>query len=86
MPSIRTLERHIQDIQMMPGFQDQIFRALGLKLEALAEGEEDFVFGLDEMAVKKGVQYNKDTKSFVGYCTLLRTQGLVRRSCTQLQA
>lgn len=69
LPSYRTLCDRIQQAPFRPGIQADIIEWLQYKLQSSAVQERDCVLMLDEMSVKKCLEYDKGLRSFVGCVT-----------------
>lgn len=66
LPSYRTLCDRIQQTPFRPGIQADIVNWLRCKLQSSAVQERDCVLMLDEMAVRKCLEYDKGLRSLVG--------------------
>lgn len=69
LPSYRTLCDRIQTAPFRPGVQTDIIKWLQCKLQLSVAQERDCVLMLDEMAVRKCLEYDKGLRSFVGCVT-----------------
>jgi hypothetical protein len=69
LPSYRTLCDRIQQTAFRPGIQTDVIQWMKCKLELSTDQERDCVLMLDEMAVKKFLEYDKGLRSLVGYIT-----------------
>jgi hypothetical protein len=66
LPSYRTLCDRIQQAPFQPGIQIDVVKWMQCKLQLSAVQERDFVLMLDEMAVRKYLEYDKGLRSFIG--------------------
>ena len=66
LPSYRTLCDRIQQAPFKPGIQTEVIQWMKCKLQSSAPQERDCVLMLDEMAVRKYLEYDKGLRSFVG--------------------
>jgi hypothetical protein len=69
LPSYRTLFDRIQQASFQPGIQVDVIKWMQCKLKSTAAQERDCVLMLDELAVRKFLEYDKGLRSFVGHIT-----------------
>ena len=67
LPAYRTLCNRMQDIPMRPGLQKDLIDFVFLKLKNFPDKDHDCVLSLDEVQVRKCIQYDKGLNSFIGY-------------------
>ena len=67
LPSPSTLKRSLQDLNIYPGFNDDVINALKLKVDNLPDTSKDCVLLFDEMAIKEGLSYDKHIDQVEGY-------------------
>lgn len=78
LPSIRTLNFHLQNLSFQPGILTDVFRLLKMKLRPSSEYfETDCILTLDEMELKKSIDFCVATNSFVGSATLPNSENLL---------
>ena len=70
LPSIRTLNRHMEHITLEPGIQKEVFDFLKLKVSNLNIKEKECCLTLDEMAIQPGVQFDRSSSRLCGEVTL----------------
>ena len=58
LPSIRTLQRSLQNTNIFPGFNDSVFAALKAKIDSMDEKERHVAVIFDEMVLKTALVYN----------------------------
>ena len=58
LPSIKTLKNVMKRIQIYPGFNDTILRALKQKTSSLGADDKLVVLAMDEMAIKEAITYD----------------------------
>ncbi|KAK7457998.1 hypothetical protein BaRGS_00039119 [Batillaria attramentaria] len=58
LPSVSTLRRSLQNIELYPGFNSKILSALSIKVKSLPPGNELCVLIFDEVSIKEGVSYD----------------------------
>ena len=66
-PSYRTLCRKIQNLPFAPGIQYDVLGLLKQKMRGREEHEKLCALLVDEMQLKRRVEYDKSTKQMVGY-------------------
>ena len=66
LPSIRTLQRMLENFQMAPGFHEQVFTTLKHKVAAMSELDKYCAIVFDEMAIKSEMCYSSKTDSVEG--------------------
>lgn len=66
IPSIRTLQRKIQDFKCMPEIHYEIFNLLEAKINCLLPEERHAVLLVDEMAIKPGLQFDNNSGEIIG--------------------
>ena len=67
MPSKRTLQRALQKCDIVPGFSEQLFTALKVKVQSMSEQDKQCVLVFDEMSLKSGLTYNLQSDSIEGF-------------------
>ena len=67
MPSKRTLQRALQKCDVVPGFSEQLFDALKVKVQSMSEQDRQCAVVFDEMSLKCGLTYNVHTDSIEGF-------------------
>ena len=67
LPSKRTLQRSMQNTNVMPGFVDTIFDALKLKISALDDKDKYVALVFDEMTLKNDLIYNHGLDKIEGF-------------------
>ena len=67
LPSTQTLRKIMRNIAVYPGFNENILKALQLKLKDVAESSKLAVITIDEMAIKEGVTHDKGRDLLEGY-------------------
>ena len=67
LPSVRTLLRDLQEINMKPGFSKSVLDALTLKVQALHPPDRNVALVFDEMSIKQSLVYNEGTDSVEGF-------------------
>ena len=58
LPSKRTLQRSLQNIHVMPGFNDAIFDAFRMKVSTMHEKDRCVALVFNEMLLKTTLVYN----------------------------
>ena len=66
LPSIKTLQRTVQNANITPGFNNNILQALSLKVKSLPPHSEACVLVFDEMAIKECVSYDSSRDRIEG--------------------
>ena len=74
-PSIRTLQRRLQNIKFESGILSEILEFLKLKVATFNEHEKECVLLLDEMAITEEIQYDCSINKYVGDVTFPNSQG-----------
>ncbi|KAF0294357.1 Transposable element P transposase [Amphibalanus amphitrite] len=59
MPSPRMLRKRMQDIQMLPGFQDALFSAMEHKMKHVPASDKMVVISFDEIQLTPNVTYHR---------------------------
>ena len=77
LPSYRTLCDRIQQAPFRPGIQSDMIGWMECKLHSTAAQERDCVLMMDEMAVRKCLEYDKGLQSLVGNIT----EGVCKNVC-----
>ena len=67
LPSKQTLQRSMQNTNVMPGFVDTIFDALKLKISALDDKDKYVALVFDEMTLKNDLIYNHGLDKIEGF-------------------
>ena len=67
IPSKRTLSRLTENIKLKPGFNDEVFSTLKIKVDTLSCMEQCCVLCFDEMAIKAHLYYNITDDEVVGF-------------------
>ena len=67
LPAYRTLCNRMQDIPMRPGLQVDLIEFVSLKLKNFPDKDHDCVLSLDEVQVRKCIQFDKGLSSFIGH-------------------
>ena len=60
LPSVRTMRRAVQGIQIFPGFSENILQALSLKVHSLPANHALCALIFDELSIKEMVSYDKE--------------------------
>lgn len=76
LPSIRTLQRRLQNLKFDSGILNEVFSFLKLKVENFSTYEKDCVLVLDEMAITPGKMYDTSLSKYFGEVTLPYHSGL----------
>ena len=66
LPSISTLRRSMQKVQIYPGFNDNILQALQKKVSSMPTSGKACAVVFDEMSMKEGLSYNKEEDNIEG--------------------
>ena len=74
-PSLRTLQRRMENINFEPGILHQVFHLLSCKVEHLGEEERLCCLTLDEMSLSPGIEFDRGTGKVVGGVTLADHSG-----------
>lgn len=67
LPSVKTLQRVLRNINVQPGFNNNILEALGHKVSSMSEAERLCVVIMDEMAMKECLCYNASKDAIEGF-------------------
>ena len=67
LPSYRTLCERVESLQMQTGIQTEILQLLQLKTNAMLPREKDCVLILDEVQLKRKIEYDTALKQLTGY-------------------
>ena len=67
LPSPQTLRKIMRNVAVYPGFNENILKALQLKLKGAPESSKLVVITIDEMAIKEGVTFDKGRDLLEGY-------------------
>ena len=67
LPSVRTLLRDLQKINIKPGFSQSVLDALTLKVQAMHPTDRNVALVFDEMNIKQSLVYNEGTDSIEGF-------------------
>lgn len=70
LPSIRTLQRRLQNLKFDCGILNEVFSFLKLKVETFSPYEKDCALVLDEMAITPGKIYDTSLGKYFGEVTL----------------
>lgn len=76
IPSIRTLQRRLENLKFDSGILHEIFSFLELKVASFGPHEKDCVLVMDEMAITPGTSYDTSLKKYFGNVTLPDHSGL----------
>lgn len=68
-PSLRTLRRVTEKIEIIPGLNDVLFEAMVFKINNLKDDAKDCVLTMDEMTVKTNLFYNLSKDYIIGSIT-----------------
>jgi len=66
LPSYRTLCRRIQHATFVPGIQSDTFQWLTTKCAAMKEQEKDCALMLDEMQIKRALEFDRSINRYIG--------------------
>ena len=67
LPSMRTLLRDLQKMNIKPGFSGSVIDALTLKVQAMDPIDHSVALVFDEMSIKQALVYNEGTDSVEGF-------------------
>lgn len=70
LPSIRTLQRRMQNLKFDHGILEEVFEFLKIKINSMDSHEKDCVLVLDEMAITPGKTYDTSLNKYLGEVTL----------------
>jgi hypothetical protein len=70
LPSLNTLNKHLEKIDFAPGIIDSNIKVLAKKCQSLKESENYFCIGFDEMATIPGISKDPSSKNYLGSVTL----------------
>lgn len=82
LPSIRTLERRVEDIKFNSGILHEVIETMAIKVQAMNKKERDCVLVLDEMSLTENTEYDVKTGSFIGEVTLPGHTGIASHALT----
>ena len=66
LPSVRTLLRGLQKMNIKPGFSQSVLGALTLKVQAMHPTDRNVALVFHEMSIKQSLVYNEGTDSVEG--------------------
>ncbi len=66
-PSIRTLQRRIQNLKFESGILTDILDFLKIKVSTFNEQEKECILLLDEIALKETIEYDFSNNTYIGY-------------------
>ena len=69
LPSLRTIQRRVANIDFRPGILTEVFEMLKPKVKSMPENERVCSLTIDAMSIKPSTQYDKSSHSFVGEST-----------------
>ncbi|KAJ4426849.1 hypothetical protein ANN_26648 [Periplaneta americana] len=69
LPSVRTLQRRLQNLKFDSGISREVFEFLRIKVESFESHEKDCVLILDEMAITSGNVYDCSLSKYFGNVT-----------------
>lgn len=69
-PSVRTLQRKLQNLNFDSGILSEVFDFLKVKMDTLGTMERDCMLVLDEMAIRPSTTYDTSLKKMFGTVTL----------------
>nr|CAI5855990.1 unnamed protein product [Callosobruchus analis] len=69
-PSIRTLQRRLQNLKFDHGVLDEVFQFLKIKISSFESHEKDCILVLDEMAITPGKIFDTSLNKYLGGVTL----------------
>lgn len=75
-PSVRTLQRRLQNLKFDCGILDEVFHFMKIKVDSLTEIEKDCMLVLDEMAITPGKIYDASMCKYFGDVTLPEHSGV----------
>ena len=67
LPSARTLQWSLQNTNILPGFNDSVFRALKTKIDAMNDKDRYVAVIFDEMVLKTALVYNHGLDKIEGF-------------------
>ena len=67
LPSKRTLQKYMQNTNIMPGFNDGVFDALKLKVDNMDPKDRCVALIFDEMTLKSALVYNDGLDMIEGF-------------------
>ena len=67
LPSKRTLQIWLANLEIKPGFTDSVFSLLQKKVNSMDERDRVCVLLLDEMSLKSGLSYNTSKDVIIGF-------------------
>ena len=68
-PSVRTLQRCLQNINCQPGVLDDVFNLLKLKVDLMEERDKQIVLIYDEMTISQKIDHSKSSDELLGGIT-----------------
>ncbi len=85
LPALRTLQKRTEHIQFESGVLTEVFDMLEQKALTLNEQERWCSLTMDEMSIRKSIDYDVKSDSFMGYVTLPGHDGEASKAlCVQL--
>lgn len=75
LPSERTLQRRLQNIQFEPGVLTNVFDMFEVKVKEMNDMEKTCCLTLDELSLTAGVQYDASSGNLLGNVTLPQHTG-----------
>lgn len=79
LPSIRTLQRKLHQIEFRPGILEDTFNLLADEIKCNAEEWKDCVLALDEMSIEPGEMFDPSTNEVIGRTTLASHSGIANK-------
>ena len=79
MPSARTLQKHLMNINCEPGTQHDLLKLLKKKVQNMKPQERFTNLAIDEMAIMPKLQFDSSTQAFMGYPTVPPSHGIVEK-------
>lgn len=76
LPSIRTLQRRLQNLKFDSGVLHEVFQFLSIKVQTFGEHERDCVLVLDEMSITPGTVFDSSLNKYFGNVTLPEHTGI----------
>jgi len=67
LPSLRTLRRVTEKVEIVPGLNDVLFNCLDLKMKNLKDDAKGIILCVDEMAIKINLFYNLSKDYIIGF-------------------
>ena len=85
LPAISTLHQKTEHIQFESGILHEVFEMLEHKVPQLNEKEQWCAMSMDEMSIKKSIDFDVKSDSFLGFVTLPDHEGEASKAfCVQL--